>query len=213
MDNLEDYRDAPSTPRAIKAAANAALDKLKEYYSGAGIEVYAAATILDPHLKLDYYHDNEWEEKWIKEAWDAFSNAYARYRVPPKPDVRGRPSTELGGKVGGGDDNYDEDAISAAHMYKRRRTAERDELQDYLKLPPVTPETDTLQWWKVNAAAYPGLAAMARDYLAIPATGAPVERVFSGGTDLVQPKRGALGKTIIKICMCLKSWLKLLKMR
>ena len=119
----------------------------------------------------------------------------------------------MGGKVGGGDNNYDEDAISAAHMYKRRRTAERDELQDYLKLPPVTPETDTLQWWKVNAAAYPGLAAMARDYLAIPATGAPVERVFSGGTDLVQPKRGALGKTIIKICMCLKSWLKLLKMR
>ena len=49
---------------------------------------------------------------------------------------------------------------------------------------------------------------MVKDYLAIPATSAPVERVFSGGTDLVTQKRCSLkGETIHEI-MCLKSWLK-----
>ena len=49
---------------------------------------------------------------------------------------------------------------------------------------------------------------MAKDYLAIPATSAPVERVFSGETDLVTQKRRSLkGETIHEI-MCLKSWLK-----
>ena len=59
--------------------------------------------------------------------------------------MRGRPSTKLGGKVGDGDDNYDKDTISATQIYKRRRTAERDELQEHLNTPLVTPETDTLQ--------------------------------------------------------------------
>jgi len=71
------------------------------------------------------------------------------------------------------------------------------------------PTRDVLQWWKTNAAAYPGLAAVARGYLAVPATGAAVERVFSGGADLVQPKRGSLSKDSVRECMCLKSWLKL----
>ena len=35
---------------------------------------------------------------------------------------------------------------------------------------------------------------MAKDYLAIPATSAPVERLFSGGTDLVTQKRCSLKK-------------------
>jgi hypothetical protein len=137
IDKLEDYRDAPSSPGALKPAANAAIDKLKEYYQGAGTEVYAVATIMDPHFKLNYYHENEWEQEWIDQAWKAFSSAYARYRVPPAPDARERPPTELDGNVGDGDggggDDDDDDKVtgSMAYMYKRRRTAERDELKEY----------------------------------------------------------------------------------
>lgn len=49
---------------------------------------------------------------------------------------------------------------------------------------------------------------MARDYLAIPATSAPVERVFSGGTDLVTQRRCSLKADTIHEAMCVKSWLK-----
>lgn len=50
---------------------------------------------------------------------------------------------------------------------------------------------------------------MAKDYLAASATGVPVERFFSGGTDIVTPKRGKLKAATIKEIMCLKYWLKI----
>jgi hypothetical protein len=38
------------------------------------------------------------------------------------------------------------------------------------------------------------------------ATSVPVERVFSGGTDLIAAKRCSLKADTIRACMCLKSW-------
>ena len=43
-------------------------------------------------------------------------------------------------------------------------------------------------------------------YLAIPATSAPIEQIFSSGTDLVISKRGALDPETICEYMCLKAW-------
>ena len=50
---------------------------------------------------------------------------------------------------------------------------------------------------------------MAHDYLAIPASSAPVEWVFSRGTDLVSAKCMSLAPESIQVCMCLKGWLQL----
>jgi hypothetical protein len=49
---------------------------------------------------------------------------------------------------------------------------------------------------------------MAKDYLAIPATSAPVERIFSGGTDLIEQRRCSLKGKTIQECMCLRGWWK-----
>ena len=92
-------------------------------------------------------------------------------------------------------------------MYKRPRIAKENELEGYLAAPVVDGDTDVLQWWKANALLYPHLAEMARDYLAIPATCASVERAFSGCADVVKKKRCALNDDTIRACMCLKSWL------
>jgi len=43
-------------------------------------------------------------------------------------------------------------------------------------------------------------------YLYSLATSVPVERVFSGGTDLITHKRCSLAEETIHACMCLKSW-------
>jgi len=61
IDRLEDYRDTYEGPflDAIKAATNAAIDKLKVYCSKAGTEAYTVATILDPRFKLHYYREHE----------------------------------------------------------------------------------------------------------------------------------------------------------
>ncbi|KXS13229.1 hypothetical protein M427DRAFT_100788, partial [Gonapodya prolifera JEL478] len=63
-----------------------------------------------------------------------------------------------------------------------------------------------LLWWKVHSAEYPNLARMAQDYLAVPGSSAPCERVFSGGVDLVTPNRNRLNGESIQSCMLLKNW-------
>jgi hypothetical protein len=204
MDELEDYRDTSGCPDTLKAATDAAIGKLKVYYSKTGAEIYPVATILDPRFKLRYYCDHGWEDVWIQEARRMFKAAYARYRASLVPDVR--TSAPIGGADNRGASDDDDDLMS--HFAKRRRIV-REELEEYLAAPLAVLETDILQWWKANTATYPCLAAMARDYLAIPATSVPVECVFSGGTDLVQPKRGSLSEDTIRACMCLKSRLKL----
>lgn len=49
---------------------------------------------------------------------------------------------------------------------------------------------------------------MARDYLAIPATSASSERVFSTGRHLISDTRNCLSAKTIQACLCLKSWFK-----
>lgn len=49
---------------------------------------------------------------------------------------------------------------------------------------------------------------MARDFLAVSATGVPIERFFSNGTDLLVPKRRLMKDKTTRMCMCLKYWLK-----
>ena len=54
------------------------------------------------------------------------------------------------------------------------------EIQLYLGLREVTDKNlDLLGWWKLHAHMFPALARMARQFLALPASSAGVERLFS----------------------------------
>jgi len=50
---------------------------------------------------------------------------------------------------------------------------------------PIPLNSSPLEWWKVNAYAYPTLAPFAKAFLCIPATAVPNERVFSTAGDIV----------------------------
>ena len=69
-------------------------------------------------------------------------------------------------------------------------TPVKDEVSSYLGEPQASESTKPLEWWRSRAAKYPALAQLARSYLAIPAISASVERIFSGGADLVLQKKG-----------------------
>ncbi len=49
-----------------------------------------------------------------------------------------------------------------------------------------------LLWWRDNALKFPTLAKLARMYLAIPATSAPSERIFSVASRVISKFRGGL---------------------
>jgi len=45
-----------------------------------------------------------------------------------------------------------------------------------------------LGWWRIHAEKYPNIWIIARCVLAIPATSAPLERVFSAAANIVNKK-------------------------
>ncbi|XP_074551363.1 E3 SUMO-protein ligase ZBED1-like [Halichoeres trimaculatus] len=53
------------------------------------------------------------------------------------------------------------------------------EVQSFLRETPPPLDCNPTDWWKVNGGRFPRLAKLARQYLCIPATSVPSERVFS----------------------------------
>ena len=145
---------------------------------------------------MDYCRDNYWEEEHVAHVQGAIGRAVEAYE-----NAMPRPSQV--------DEAYHEDPVvrKLHQSSKRRRVEKESELTRYLAAPAADSDVNVLEWWKHHAFEYPCLARIARDYLAIPATSAPCERVFSGGGDLVTKKRGSLSDKIIQALMCLKSWL------
>lgn len=64
--------------------------------------------------------------------------------------------------------------------------------------------TDPLLWWKANCSEFEHLSMMARQYLAIPATSAPSERVWSRASNLLNSKRSKLKEEALQRMMFFK---------
>jgi hypothetical protein len=61
-------------------------------------------------------------------------------------------------------------------------------------------------WMLSREHEYPIICQMARDYLAIPATSAPSERVFSAAGNLITKKRTIISSENVRYVLCLRSW-------
>lgn len=85
---------------------------------------------------------------------------------------------------------------------------ESGELQRYRAEPSISSDDCPLQWWYDHSGAYEKLAALARKYLASPATSVPCERLFSLAGHIVQKKRAALLPENVTKLVSLSDWLK-----
>jgi hypothetical protein len=63
-----------------------------------------------------------------------------------------------------------------------------------------------INWWNERKTSFPSLHLYAFDTLAILATSAECERVFSSVKKLITPERNRLTEEIIEASECLKSW-------
>ena len=60
-----------------------------------------------------------------------------------------------------------------------------------------------LKWWKEHAVLFPYLSQVARRYLAMPATSASVERLFSVAGQVVTAKRNSLHPSTVTLLVFL----------
>lgn len=66
------------------------------------------------------------------------------------------------------------------------------EVSSYKREPAIATNLCPLTWWSKNCDRYPTLALIARQFLCVPATSVPSERVFSTAGDIVTSQRAAL---------------------
>ncbi|XP_029289020.1 zinc finger BED domain-containing protein 4-like [Cottoperca gobio] len=78
----------------------------------------------------------------------------------------------------------------------------------YKAEPSISMEECPLQWWSTHAGTHLQLSALARKYLATPATSVPCERLFSLAGNIVQKKSAALTSENVNKLVCLSDWLR-----
>ena len=198
FDEWEDLQSQFQDQPLLCSALEAGMDKLRKYYRNTDAQAYPVATIMDPRLKMHYYARQKWEQVHVQQARANLDAAFSRYETATFPAA---------GSGGGVVTRLKGDFL--AEIYQSGAVVKGDELQNYLDAKwAVHQDQDILMWWKDHTGEYPAVSAMARDFLAIPATSASVERAFSGAKRLVSSDRCSLKANTIEACMCLRSWLR-----
>ncbi|MBW0570346.1 hypothetical protein O181_110061 [Austropuccinia psidii MF-1] len=116
--------------------------------------------------------------KHLKEVYAEYCSEYA-INFSQEPQVSEKASTNL----------------KQLHPFEERMSKQKNKTNEILEsLQTDSPHysISILEWWKSHKNRFPILSKIARDYLEIPATSAPSERVFSEAGNLITNKKTSL---------------------
>lgn len=217
------------TRRLLKIYVKLGWKKLNDYYSKLTSTAYVAAVVFHPCKKwrtleqlwnqLPSRQTSEWKKTYagaLKKIWETkYKNTAHKL---------GYNATSAHGSQDGLD--YIEHRLAFSRSIARsdaqglqsKQTKQsvslsaQDELEKYLSEPLVDNiayKTDPIGWWRdVGAVRFPRLSYMAVDFLTIASSSAETERGFSSCGRMVTPLRCRLGRHIVGMAQCLRSWSK-----
>jgi len=90
------------------------------------------------------------------------------------------------------DDIFGDIYLCGQEPPKSPRTLAEDEVKRYRNMPSIALSDCPLAWWKTHQMSLPILSRLAKQYLCIPGTSVPSERVFSTAGDILTAQRSAL---------------------
>ncbi|KAJ5849214.1 hypothetical protein N7534_007903 [Penicillium rubens] len=181
--------------------------KLSKYYGATDSEsfgiVYAIATILCPSKKLRFFEGDNWKGKnekgedinWmeiyrdkLRKEFDQYQQRITRHREPSQAQVAQE-----------GDEEELDLMMDLHATLQSEIDRPEDEITRYLAqgLTKGKPRV----FWKEYEHEYLVLAAIARDNLATPASGAGVKRLFNCARDVCHYRRGQLKPETIRSLM------------
>jgi len=198
----------PNWATQLNTAVTALGDKLREYYTAAQQPVFSEAVLLDPSMKSAFFQAGSfqakhtesgktWQQKYIDDARTRFLSDYSALEIDDYSITGSRNKRKWV------DDDDDDIKIT---LLDRMTDDTPNDFDRYL-LAPRSHERSALEWWKKYQHEYPGLARMARDVFAVPASGAGVEREFSKGGRVATWTRARLNPDTIQESMMFKSYL------
>ena len=94
--------------------------------------------------------------------------------------------------------------MSQSRLKPKRAMTATTELEANLAEPCSGKESNPMDFWKVNSARFPVLSKLASKYLKIPATSAPVEKLFSVAEKTFRPERCRLSNANFEKLMTIK---------
>ncbi|KAI0061451.1 hypothetical protein BV25DRAFT_1768956, partial [Artomyces pyxidatus] len=111
---------------------------------------------LHPRYKKTYFLSHDWSKEWVDEAIDLITTHWKKWY---KPRLDEAPTEATPPPTGG--------RFSAIDTFGRNSSApDEDELEQYLRSPPLPGVTDPLKYWAHYGESH--LATMAINFLSAP---------------------------------------------
>ena len=149
---------------------------LKRYYSKTQFPtVYGDGMVLNPRTKVVIFNEDTWEDTASEEYSNACRHRFIQeYHNPPD-----NPSSQSSNEGKRSFNAYQDDPEFQQALANRSSKRHRNDYDHYIEIPNNPDIFSPLGWRRQNHQMYPNLARMARDVLAVPASGCAVEREFS----------------------------------
>lgn len=160
---------------------------------------FICAAILDPRFKLEWCDSKEESLNMKSKFIEIFSNELY--------DVL-RPTSEMADPTEQPQPKrsrlFSYLSSSASTSSQRIDDPEESEVTLYLSEPVLPEDTNPLDFWNLNGSKFPKLLNLAKHYLSIPASSAPVERLFSIAGKIFRPDRCSMTDTVFQKLIAIK---------
>ena len=168
-------------------------------------EILKIATFLDPRFKTNYIKGTDLEDikqVLVDEAPDIVKNDTPSATTSSSGPSTSDPPPVNKRNLGSLFKNKEQDQEQMPVLSVEQRILV--ELEGYEKASLLDTEEDPLQWWKVQSHSYPILSKFAKKYLAVCATSAASERLFSTSGKIVSPLRASLKPEKVDVSLSCK---------
>ncbi|KAK7901739.1 hypothetical protein WMY93_018508 [Mugilogobius chulae] len=175
----------------VQPAAVALCQNLQQLFSvkcnGETVSILAMATLLDPRFKTLAFGNQTHAQEAVKRLTAECSKNIGAERAPPGPlqEEAGLAEAEEGDSLW----DFLDCRVGATQGTNSCTADATVEVQRYLSEAYLSRGEDPLKYWESRKDIYPHLHRLAKDYLHIPATSVPCERVFSKAGEVVRLKR------------------------
>lgn len=206
LQSWENMADLPKFSE-VEDAIRKGLENIDKWYRKVNdTDAYFICLALDPNIKTAYAED-KWQEEFYDAGLRRLEEVFDSYYVTPPASVAQDTESTSSSVKAQGQYGYAwmRNAVRSRQATERGRFDPRDELRRYLESPLAEGVTDVVGYWGRQAAEYPTLSRMARDYLAIQGSATPSERAFSGGGITGTPNRNRLSVASFEALQLLKS--------